>query len=508
MAHPFKPTDEQIDARDKFKTGKSLKIRAFAGSGKTSTLTLLAQSRNKRGIYIAFNRSIADDARYKFPQQVDCRTMHSIAWRAIAGRGFDTSKMSSRVNPLQLASLACITGASYRHGFRLTPVQRAFLALKTIIAFCQSASADILPDHMPTTGRLAALGPDIKTDIRKDIAQLARSIWKRMIDRADPLPLSHDGYLKLWALGQPRIPADFILLDEAQDTNGVVLGVLAEQRAQLVCVGDSHQAIYEWRGAIDALSRIASEETAYLTRSFRFGDDIADLGSRILRTLGEKKPLRGNPDIPSLIAPVAENHTVLARTNSYVMAETIGAMQKGKKVHIIGGTDEPKRLISDVFALKAGRHASSPELFGFTDWSQVEEFAETDEGEEIKPLVWLVNEYGEDTLMDALSKVKKEEWESDIIVSTAHKSKGREFPSVRIASDFDPTSGGRDEPDISDAEARLFYVAITRAQRVLEVDPLIVRSYLQRERSEPNKSAAWPTRHMSSQASLDFGQGV
>ncbi|TAT71080.1 hypothetical protein [Rhizobium ruizarguesonis] len=58
----FKPTDEQAAALDAFLQGKSLKINAFAGSGKTSTLQLLANATGLRGQYIAFNKSIVSDA--------------------------------------------------------------------------------------------------------------------------------------------------------------------------------------------------------------------------------------------------------------------------------------------------------------------------------------------------------------------------------------------------------------------------------------------------------------
>ncbi|MCP3712788.1 hypothetical protein M3I54_38800 [Paraburkholderia sp. CNPSo 3274] len=36
--------------------------------------------------------------------------------------------------------------------------------------------------------------------------------------------------LKRWALSEPRIAADFILFDEAQDSDGVMLSVLGRQR--------------------------------------------------------------------------------------------------------------------------------------------------------------------------------------------------------------------------------------------------------------------------------------
>lgn len=56
----------------------------------------------------------------------------------------------------------------------------------------------------------------------------------------------HDHYLKMWALTEPKIDADFVFLDEAQDTNPVLENIFVAQRdhAQLVMVGDSAQAIY------------------------------------------------------------------------------------------------------------------------------------------------------------------------------------------------------------------------------------------------------------------------
>ena len=72
-----------------------------------------------------------------------------------------------------------------------------------------------------------------------------------------------------------EMSADFILLDEAQDTNPVVLDVLRRQSAQMVYVGDKYQQIYEWRGAVNAMEQMATDGVTYLTMSFRFGPVIA-----------------------------------------------------------------------------------------------------------------------------------------------------------------------------------------------------------------------------------------
>jgi superfamily I DNA/RNA helicase len=57
------------------------------------------------------------------------------------------------------------------------------------------------------------------------------------------------------------------------------------------------------------------------------------------------------------------------------------------------------------------------------------------------------------------------EGEADVVVSTVHKAKGREWSRVRVADDFSPfrnRRGGRRE--IQPEDVRLFYVAVTRAR--------------------------------------------
>ncbi len=257
-----------------------------------------------------------------------------------------------------------------------------------------------------------------------------------MTNHRDPIPLGHDGYLKLWALGNPKLGCDYILLDEAQDTNPVVLGVLSGQPAQIVYVGDRHQQIYEWRGAINAMEEIQGCEEAYLTQSFRFGPVIADAASQVLRTLGEDKPIRGINSLNSSVDSHGTARTVLARTNATVILEVLESMNAGLRPCVVGGTDDLKRLLSDVYELKSGKPGACPEFFGFQNWQEVIAFADTEEGEDLRTFVQLVEQHGEDKLWAAVVSAQKGEEDADIILSTAHKSKGREWESVRLAQDF------------------------------------------------------------------------
>ena len=80
------PTGEQSEAIAAFLRGGSLRINAYAGTGKTSTLEMLAHSTSKRGQYIAFNKSIVNDAQTRFPKTVNCSTSHSLAFKATPSR--------------------------------------------------------------------------------------------------------------------------------------------------------------------------------------------------------------------------------------------------------------------------------------------------------------------------------------------------------------------------------------------------------------------------------------
>lgn len=77
-------TDEQkriVDLSKSMDKNEILAIQACAGSGKTSTLEEIALANPKqRFLYLAFNRSIATEAREKFPKNVEAKTIHSLVF--------------------------------------------------------------------------------------------------------------------------------------------------------------------------------------------------------------------------------------------------------------------------------------------------------------------------------------------------------------------------------------------------------------------------------------------
>ncbi|ESY14486.1 UvrD-helicase domain-containing protein [Mesorhizobium sp. LNJC394B00] len=272
-----KPTGEQEQAIDAFLSGGSLRINAYAGTGKTSTLQFLAHGTRTRGQYIAFNKAIVGDAREKFPSTVDCSTIHSLALKSLHSDFKKTKdKFAGKVSAKQLAEILELKKAwRVDRDHSLQPVSQAYLIQQTVRRFAQSGDEEISDAHVPRHGSLLAASDETLDAVNEFARNNAEHLWGRMCDAKDAIPLGFDGFLKLWGLSKPQISADYILLDEAQDTNPVVLDVLKRQDAQLVYVGDRYQQIYEWRGAINATEAIETDAVVSLTRSFRFGPEIA-----------------------------------------------------------------------------------------------------------------------------------------------------------------------------------------------------------------------------------------
>jgi superfamily I DNA/RNA helicase len=296
-----------------------------------------------------------------------------------------------------------------------------------------------------------------------------------MCDKSDPIPLGFAGYLKLWALSDPIIETDFIFLDEAQDTNPVVMGIIQNnaRHTQVIYVGDQHQQIYEWMGAVNAMVDInTAQPGCCLTTSFRFGAEIAQAANGVLRFLGETRAISGNPNVISYIGETNPD-AVLARTNATVITELLNALEQKKRPHLASRTKKDLvRLIHGVIDLKAGRPSDVPEWFGFGNWSEVLEFVQNGEDEQLKTFVNLIQTRSEKQILWALNQTVDAKT-ANIVLSTAHQAKGLQWKNVRLADDF-PTSTqsnkGRENLAF-ESEARLFYVALTRAQECVQFNP-------------------------------------
>lgn len=467
---PTAPTDEQRGARDAFASDGDLAVVAGAGTGKTSTLVLMAAATRRRGLYLAFNRATAADAARRFGANVDCRTAHSLAFAATGRQYRARLDTSVRIPSAQVARILGITADLAVGHARISQAHQARLVIGMVRRFCFSSDTEPLGRHMePVNG----LDPQATAYVASIMVRFAVKCWEDIRAPTGRLRFEHDHYMKMWALTSPVVPSEFILLDEAQDTNPVLEDIFLAQSAQRVCVGDPAQQIYAWRAARDVMTGFHGRHMQ-LTRSFRFGPAIADVANRWLGHAASQMRLTGAGPAESRVARMRAADAVLCRTNADVMQEVLAFLESGARVAITGGGDALRKIAEAAQQLKAGRRTSHPELFLFPTWGAVQEYVENDSAaKDLKSLVRLVDAHGPETIIEAVRRLSHED-DAEVTVSTAHKAKGREWPSVRIGPGFGPPPAGEDQkqPRLSLAEARLIYVAVTRAKRTLDTSGL------------------------------------
>ena len=188
-----------------------------------------------------------------------CKTAHATAYAALGHRY--TNRLNSPRQPAWKTGQALGITRPLRIGdHEIGPRALSHTVLRTVTRYCYSADSTLAHHHVP---RLRGL------DAADDHAQLAdqvlpfaaQGLGRPARPEQGVVRFEHDHYLKMWALTGPRLEADFLFLDEAQDTNPVLEQVFTAQRdhAQLVMVGDSAQAIYGWRGARDVMTGFDAE---------------------------------------------------------------------------------------------------------------------------------------------------------------------------------------------------------------------------------------------------------
>ncbi|MEW2401963.1 AAA family ATPase [Streptomyces sp. NPDC046862] len=482
----YPPTAQQQAIITAAVEGKNVAVQALAGTGKTSTLVMIAAQMLERRIgYIAFNRAIADEASKKFGRNVTARTSHSFALQDLRNTPYRQkvsiagSRNSGARRPRDVAAALGIT-AEVRVGDRdgniqyVGPEEIAKIVMGAIRRFRQSADAELGRQHL---GEKWAHVPAART-----LLEYARRAWADIADpNSNKIFFDHDDYLKIWALTNPRLNFDTIFFDEAQDINPVLKKVIQDQDAQVIVVGDSNQAIYEFRGAIDALRDWPADVVLPLTQSWRFGPAVAEVGNEYLALLESDLRLEGAPTLDTTLGAVEEPDAILTYTNVGAISAVFAGFEAGKRVALVGGGRDIEDIARAARDLQQGRRTKHPELSAFENWSEVKEYAESDEdAQTLQMFVRLVDRYTPQGLINMIRDLvpedaRDEETRPELVVSTAHKSKGREWDQVQIWGDFPQPKEDTKTGELllpAQDKLRLAYVTVTRARKRLDIGSL------------------------------------
>uniref|UniRef100_A0A8C7CVA9 F-box DNA helicase 1 n=1 Tax=Oncorhynchus kisutch TaxID=8019 RepID=A0A8C7CVA9_ONCKI len=445
-----------------------VKIMAFAGTGKTTTLIRYAQQRpHHHFLYMAFNKSVATQAQRCFPSNVDCRTVHSMAFGAVGKRYQELKKLSSNVKPFSVAWVLPKGSGGFVNAKVVTLTLNAYMA---------SADTHITPNHVPNTyknthGKMTV--PDCNA--KRMFARDAQRIWDKMValeeTREYAHHMTHDGYLKLWQLQRPTLDKyDVIFIDEAQDCTPAIMDIMLPQHCGKILVGDPHQQIYTFRGAVNALNLVEHTHLYYLTQSFRFGSEIAYIGATILQVCKKvKKILVGG-----------KQDAVLSRTNVSVFDQAVRLTDANPRCRLVFCLSLFKRAPFSFSRCSLGikdsfiRRFTQQSLGGYFG---LKSYAKKTEDRELEGKLSMVEKYNS-RIPELVERIygctERQAQNADFILGTVHKSKGLEFDTVVITDDFAKVPCAahnlpRLSSDVPDDEWNLLYVAVTRAKSSLVI---------------------------------------
>ena len=459
----IKASDEQ-DAVAKADFSRGLHIvNAYAGTGKTSTLQLISEeNQNKKILYLTFNRSMAEQSRERFGMNCKCSTIHALAYSSLS------AALKKKVDFVRANDLYLYTDGVYE----------ANHVKKTIDNFCYSVDTEIGEKHVPS----AASDPS-------SILAKTKKVIEAMLDEKEPLKLAHDVYLKTWATKRDKLdePYDFLMLDEAQDTNPVTWDLILRLHRNglpVVLVGDMHQSIYAWRGASDAMRQASNEKhTRYnLTNSYRLTHQLArDTTLYLNRVLGDMVELKGVASANK----GCHRDTILSRSNAVLIRRAYELVGKfHKRVHWVGTAEKnqwkPDSIynfdeIYDVLDLYMRKRVkSSSAVSAYRSWEELAVAMDGDEtsDQEMRFAYELVSEFGRGVtdLIKTINRNSVDPASADVFLTTAHKSKGLEWDNVTMMDDF--LSLKKEYQKMDGARLReernLKYVAMTRAKCRLE----------------------------------------
>lgn len=473
-------------------------VEAVAGAGKTTTLIeackLIAQMPRTSAIFTAFNKKIADEIGERLQaagidwKQVRSATFHSLgysAWRKVAP--------GCKVNSNKISDI--LEAGEVPFEFRSFVTALVSIAKQNAVGVLRS-EGDMsmwfgIVDHHDLAERLENVNERDAVERGIAYARTALSasveLDHEQVDFDDMIyaPLIHD--VRFWQ-------NDFVLVDEAQDTNPARRALarkMLKPSGRLIAVGDPHQAIYGFTGADnDSLDIIEDEFGAArlpLTVTYRCpktvvaharqwvghitAHDTAPAGSVIAMTQDEFMKMeasafdKGSAILCRNTKPLVETAFALIRRRipCHIEGRDIGEgliklANKWKTVHTVADLRERLQLHLEAETERLSAKKQEAKLAVLVD--------------KIDTLFVFMEALHDDSTIGELAgeiyKVFADSPAPGITLSTIHKAKGREWNRVYWLgrNRYQPSRFARQAWQ-QEQELNLMYVACTRAKQTL-----------------------------------------
>lgn len=450
-------------------------------SGKTHTLKELC-NRTKEGtscLFMAFNKSIAEELKTKLPTTIECNTFHSMGLRTL---------MKNFRFRMQLEENKCFSLCMELFDFRKKEYKekmRYYFALQELWEKIRLSLCEI------NERNVSALCIEYDLDYENSMINDLNKINERW--RKDCAKIQDNKSFKMDFPDMLWIPYNFVdemnfpkyqvvMADEGQDLFTLQKEILQryiKPRGRFIAVGDSKQLIYNFMGSdldvFNSIKRMSNTICLPLSVTYRCAKKIVEKANEVFP---------GTECVPTAIEGVIRSGDIfeaesgdfiLCRNNYPLVATFIMLLEKGKKASIMGRDfgeslcrlldgqerlDDLYLLLDDKVSKLKGKGLSEIAITNNASYVALKEKVS---------IIEILYKRFPGSFLALKQKIKNifSDDKTGIILSTIHKSKGLEAKRVFFLNPELIPSKFAKTPKALYAEDCLKFVAITRAKEEL-----------------------------------------
>lgn len=465
----MKPTIEQEAILKAVReTTANLIVNARAGAAKTTSLRLIAEAVDCETLCLAFNKKIAMELQERMPAHVTASTLNSLGHRAIGKfLGKRLSVKSNKMYGLFADYLDRCQDVEFRDHLRenFTDILQTLEEAKTsgytpdAYGFKPLVSAHYFYDNCDY------ICTEAERDlIDKLLSESLRQALNGLIDFNDQILLS----ACMSSISFPTQP--LTMVDEAQDLSPLNHAMIKKvvRGKRLIAVGDEAQAIYGFRGAsaksMQILASMFDMVPLSLTVCFRCDQEIVRNAQWRAPDMhwAEGAALGSVSNPPTWSAEdIQDGDAIICRNNAPLFPIAVQLLRAGKRPEMAAG-DIFNKIEKVLSKLGKNMFRSSEECLGVLKEQAEKEGEKKRDAKLIQEVYQCATFFVKETTnlgeaLELYNKIKTRK--GSILLSTGHRSKGREWDRVWFLDQF--LIGDEDQ------ERNVQYVIETRCRHAL-----------------------------------------
>jgi len=407
---------------------KNLSIKSVAGSGKTTTLLNLAENnKDKKVLYLAFNKKLIEDINVKIKERkihnMVTKTFDALIFRSYCWKHFHKPDIID-INGRNIGF--------YVEECKFMPYNRRNIYVERLIDFCNDIHTNDIDEYC--------------MDNFGEIKPILKTIWNKVLNNEIITHYTNRKLAHIQSWLNPYVDSsyDLIMIDETQDFDLIMLEILLrDTNLPRIFVGDTKQAIYQFRGCINAFDLLPEKDTTHVEfySTFRVGNPACQ---EIRNSYPDCWMISKSKNVTHITDTMDNSfkYTYLFRTWKKLLQTAENTPNifiynfKSKENYI---TNMYKKIIN-----------SNKKVLHITDGGDDDDlpmFLKTLTPERLQKMIKNIN----------LNIVPAEE--AKVHFFTTHSYKGLENNNIRIANDID-----------IEKHPNIHYVAITRGKKTIVID--------------------------------------